>query len=171
MRICIDWESWTHFIDDRTRFGKYFHSKEYGRFKSVSVLLHEPLAWIMNSCCELLRACWDFTALLGCLVFVHCHAEAQQSPPNKRGPEEKLLILWLCFDLPFSFSLQLESSGFDRREKRAGSLWLVRATRTCTHTLPHTYWCTARMQTETLLMANIYWPNSLTWCWRVTVLL
>lgn len=52
----------------------------------------------MNSWYELLCVCCHFTALSGCLFFVLCHVEEKQSPPNKHGPEEKLLILWLCFD-------------------------------------------------------------------------
>lgn len=47
----------------------------------------------MNSCCELLRACVISLLPGDALVFVHYHVEALQSPPNKHGPEEKLLIL------------------------------------------------------------------------------
>lgn len=82
----------------------------------------------MNNETLLLCACCYFTALLGCLFFVLCHVDLHQSPPNKPSPKEKLLISWLCFDLSFSFSLQSESSSFDRRQKRPGCLRLVRTT-------------------------------------------
>lgn len=84
-------------------------------------------------CC----CCFFFTALRGRLISVHRRVEAQQSP-NKHGLEEKTIDFCECalirLSLSLSSSLQLESSGFDRREERPGRLRLVRATHTFTPT-------------------------------------
>lgn len=122
---------WPHLIDDGTRLSLMLSEQRNGLLW-ISVF-HEPLVWIMK---ELLYACCLFTALSGCLFFVHGHMEAQQSPPNKYSPEEKVLIcvavLWSP-SLPLSSCLQPKSSGFDRRQKRPGGLWLVRAAQTHAH--------------------------------------
>lgn len=97
----------------------------------------KALVWISNSCCELF-----------CIqIFLLLLREGFSVSSVSCGPEEKLLILWLYFNLPWLFSLslclsapQIESFGFNRGEKRPGRLWLVRATHTFTHTLSLFKW-------------------------------